>query len=81
VEDVSTVTGAHERFGLSLTKDVNTAIEWAMEASATEIVVKEDQGSMKNLILEDTDDNLENQISHNSIKLSNKIDRKKRRNN
>lgn len=53
VEDVSKGTSAYEHFRRFLTKDVNAAIEGAIEAGATEIIVNEAHGSMKNLILED----------------------------
>jgi len=52
-DDVSPGKPAYERFRKLLTADVNAAIEGAIEAGATEILVNEAHGGMRNILIED----------------------------
>jgi D-amino peptidase len=53
LDHVSRGTPSYERFRRFLTKDVNAAIEGAIEAGATEIIVNEAHGPMINILLEE----------------------------
>lgn len=52
-DDVSPGKPAYERFRKLLTGDVNAAIEGALEAGATEILVNEAHGPMRNILIEE----------------------------
>ncbi len=56
-DDVNTGgTPAYERFRRLLMHDVNAAIAGAFEGGATEVIVNEAHGRMRNLMIEDLDE-------------------------
>lgn len=52
-DDVTTGKPSYERFRKLLTGDVNAAINGALEAGATEVLVNEAHGGMRNILIED----------------------------